>query len=115
MTGNRQVQPGDFVATRDHGNVASLQDAAAVLRADRTPPSPSPATDLSNVIPFARSRRTGSEPSIPPVTIRAEDRPAAPPRGSSVTWQLAVLICSLAVHGTLLFTFWEEPRPLASI
>src|SRR5262245_30358059 len=117
MTGIRQVQPGDFVATRaqDHGNVASLHDIAVVLRADRTPPSPTPAADLSNVIPFARSRRAGTEPSIPPVTIAAADRAVAPPPRANVAWLLAVLACSLAVHAVLLYAFWQEPRQLASI
>jgi protein TonB len=86
------------------------------LRADRTPPSSlSPVADLSNVIPFVRSRRTGTEPSTPPVTVGVADRPAAAPPGVSVTWQLAVLACSLAIHGALVFTFWEQPRPLPSI
>src|SRR5262245_28805332 len=117
MTGIRQVQPGDFVATRaqDHGNVASLHDVAVVLRADRTPPSPSPAADLSNVIPFARARRTGTEPSTPPVTVTPADRPAPPPPSLSVARRIAVLVCSLAVHAGLIHAVWQEPRPLASI
>jgi protein TonB len=43
------------------------------------------------------------------------DRPAPPPRGTSLAWRLAVVTCSLAVHGALVFTIWEEPKPLASI
>jgi protein TonB len=112
MTGPQQY--GDLVASRsqESGTGASLHDV--VVRVD-PPSSPSPAADLSNVIPFKRSRRAGTEPSTPPVTIGPLDRPAAPPPGTSIAKQIALVACSLAAHGLLLFAFWEEPRPLASI
>jgi protein TonB len=112
MTGPQQY--GDLVASRsqESGTAAGLHEV--VVRAD-PPSSPSPAADLSNVIPFKRGRRAGAEPATPPVTISPEDRPAPPPPGTSVAKQIALVVCSVAAHGLLLFAFWEEPRPLASI
>src|SRR5262245_66373644 len=112
MTGPQQY--GDLVASRsqDSGTGASLHDV--VVRID-PPSSPSPAADLSNVIPFKRGRRAGTEPSTPPVTIGPPDRPAPPPPGTSVAMRIALVVCSLAAHGLLLFALWEEQRPLGSI
>ena len=115
MTGEQQER-GDLTATRaGDGNVVSLHDAALVARRDGAPSPSSPAADLSNVIPFARARRAGAEPSTPPVTIGPEDRRPPPLAGTSAARRIAIVACSLAVHGLLLFALWEEPKPLPSI
>jgi TonB family protein len=116
MTGRQPSSSGDLVALRvqDTGRVEN--SAAATVRApDPSPPPSSPANDLSNVIPFARARRTGAEPAPPPVTITAADRPAPPPPGPGALRQAAIVICSIAVHSVLLFAFWQQPKELASI
>ena len=95
MTGPQQYD--DLVASRsrESGTGASLH--GVVVHVD-PPSSPSPAADLSNVIPFKRGRRAGTEPSTPPVTISPEDRPAPPPPVTSVAKQIALVACSLAAH-----------------
>ncbi len=113
MTGRQHSSLGDLVAlrTQDPDSVEDL--AAAVVRAPD--PSSSPAADLSNVIPFARARRTGAESSMPPVTIRADDRPAAPPPAAGARRQFALVACSIAIHSVLFYAFWQQPKELASI
>src|SRR5262245_34840712 len=106
MTGPQQY--GDLVASRsqESGTVASLHDVVVRIDPRSSPSSPSPTADLSNVIPFKRGRRAGAEPSTPPVTISPEDRPAPPLPGTSVAKQIALVVCSVAAHGLLLFAFW---------
>jgi periplasmic protein TonB len=71
--------------------------------------------DLSNVIPFARTRRAGAEHYAPPVTISQADRlePLVPGSGS---WLRALLLLiSLLAHSSLFYLFWQEPQPLPGI
>jgi protein TonB len=114
MTGPEQY--GDLVPSRSQeiGTVASLHGVVARIDLPSSR-SPSPVADPSNIIPFAPGRRQGVEPCTPPVIIGPDDRPAPPAPGTSVVKQIALVACSLAAHGLLLFAFWEEPRPLASI
>jgi len=77
--------------------------------------SASSAADLSNVIPFARARRTGAESYAPPVIVNPADRPA-PLLPTGRPWLRALLVmCSLIVHGGVLYLFWQEPEPLPGI
>jgi len=77
--------------------------------------SASSAADLSNVIPFARARRTGAESYAPPVIVNPADRPA-PLLPTGRPWLRALLVmCSLIVHGGMLYLFWQEPEPLPGI
>jgi periplasmic protein TonB len=97
MTGQLQTRLGGLVATR------AFRDGASA------------AADLSNVIPFARARRAGAEPYTPPVIVNAADRPAPLPPPIR-PWLRAVLVmCSLIMHGGVLYLFWQEPQPLAGI
>jgi len=97
MTGQLQTRLGGLVATR------AFRDGASA------------AADLSNVIPFARARRTGAEPYTPPVIVNTADRPAPLPPPIR-PWLRAVLVmCSLIMHGGVLYLFWQEPQPLAGI
>jgi periplasmic protein TonB len=97
MTGQLQARLGGLVATRAFREGVSS------------------AADLSNVIPFARARRTGAEPYAPPVIVKPADRPA-PLLPGSKRWPRALLVvCSLIMHGGLLYLFWQEPQPLPGI
>lgn len=73
------------------------------------------AADLSNVIPFARARRTGAEPYTPHVIVTPADRPAPPLPGTRPWVQVVLVVCSLIVHGGLFYAFWQEPKPLPGI
>ena len=112
MTVQQPNNPGDFVALRaDRGGVANLQGVAAVVPRDgSTDGSVSAATDLGNVIAFARARRGDS--SAPPVVISQRDRPVTLLPGRP--WLLGVL-CSLIIHGGVFYGLWQEPRLLEGI
>src|SRR5262245_1564786 len=97
MTGQLQTRLGGLVATR------AFRDGASA------------AGDLSNVIPFARARRTATEPYAPPVIVNSADRPALPPPGSKRWLQALLLMSSLILHGGVLYLFWQEPPPLPGI
>jgi periplasmic protein TonB len=84
-----------------------------VLVARRSEPSQSAATDLSNVVPFARRRAVDVE--FPLASVAAADRPARLARDFSGVRGIAFLAGSLMLHGLLLAMFWQEARPLASI
>ena len=76
MTVRQFPQPGDVVAKRvqDQGGADDLHGAVLVARRDE--PSQSDATDLSNVIPFARARRQGTAAPFPLPSVAADERPA---------------------------------------
>jgi periplasmic protein TonB len=97
MTLQSQTRSGELVATR------AFRDSV------------SSAADLSNVIPFARARRTGAEPYAPPLIVKPADRPAPLLPGSKRWLQALLVVCSLIVHSGLLYLFWQEPQPLAGI
>jgi periplasmic protein TonB len=84
-----------------------------VLVARRSDPSQPVATDLSNVVPFARRRAVEAE--FPLAPIAAADRPALSPPDFGVGRRIALLAGSLMLHSLLLAMFWQEPAPLASI
>lgn len=109
-------QPGDVVAKRVHdlggGNAVSQ---GAVLVARRDEPLQSGASDLSNVIPFARPRRQGAASPFPLPSVAASDRPAPYKPKLSIGRGVAILLGSLALHSALLAMFWHQPRPMASI
>ena len=104
-------QSGEATPTGQE-RAADLRNAVLVARRDE--PASSFATDLSNVVPFSRSRR-GSAPEAPPLSIPAQDRAALPAPPMSLAKQLAVLAGSLAVHGSIFFVLWQTPAPFASI
>jgi periplasmic protein TonB len=97
MTGQSQTRSGGLSATR------AVRD------------STSSAADLSNVIPFARVRRSGAEPYAPPVIVKPADRPAPLPRGSRRWLQGLLVVLSLIAHGGVLYLFWQDPQPLVGI
>ncbi len=84
-----------------------------VLVARRGEPLQSAATDLSNVVPFARRRVV--EPEFPLAPVATADRPASSQRDFGLSRRIALLAASLMLHGLLLAMFWQEPAPLASI
>ncbi len=88
--------------------------AIVPLRA-REAPGLSEASDLSNVVPFAR-RRPGPERRAPAIAVADQDRPAPHVLGRDRRHHLAMLAgASLAVHASLFAAFNREPPPLASI
>src|SRR5215468_10277396 len=97
MTGQSQTRSGELVATR------AFRDAI------------SSAADLSNVIPFARARRTGAEPYALPVMVNPADRPAPIPPGTNRWLHGLLVVLSLIVHGGVLYLFWQDPQPLVGI
>src|SRR5690606_11512551 len=86
-----------------------------VLVARRDEPAQTSATELSNVVPFARARRSGTPASIPLPLVTVDDRPA--PYTATLGWgrSAALLVGSLALHSALLAMFWHEPQPMASV
>ena len=97
MTGQSQTRSGELVATR------AFRDAI------------SSAADLSNVIPFARARRTGAEPYALPVMVNPADRPAPIPPGTNRWLHGLLVVLSLIVHGGVLYLFWQDLQPLVGI
>jgi len=94
------------------GSVVSLHGAILVARRDA--PLQSEATDLSNVVPFARPRRRAA-PAFPLPSVAANERPAPHAVKFGIGRSIALLVGSLALHSTLLAMFWHQPRPMASI
>ena len=97
MSGQSRTLSGELVATR------AFRDGAAS------------AADLSNVIPFARARRTNVEPYAPPVIVKPAERPAPLPPGSKRWLQVLLVVCSLIMHGSILYLFWQDPPPLPGV
>jgi len=97
MTGQLQTRLGGLTATR------VFRDGAVS------------AVDLSNVIPFARSRRAAAEPYTPPVTINSTERPAPLVPGTGSWLRALLLLISLIAHSGLFYLFWQEPQPLLGI
>jgi periplasmic protein TonB len=108
-------QPGDVVAirARNQGSAAGLHGALLVARRDE--PLQSEATDLSNVVPFARPRRRGVVAAFPLPSVAADERPAPHAAKFGVGRGIALVAGSLALHSALLALFWHQPRPMASI
>jgi periplasmic protein TonB len=97
MTGQLQTRLGGLTATRAvHDGMSS-------------------AVDLSNVIPFTRARRAGSEPVAQPVTINPADRLAPLVLVRRAWLQALLLLISLIAHSGLFYLFWQEPQPLLGI
>ncbi len=115
MTVGQFPQPSDIVATRayDQGGADNLH--GAVLIARRGEPPQSEATDLSNVVPFARPRRQAATAVFPLASVGADERPAPFIAKLGVGRSIALLAGSLALHGALLAMFWQDTRPMASI
>src|SRR5215470_11424264 len=97
MTGQLQARLGGLTATR------VVRDGA------------SSTVDLSNVIPFARARRAGTEHYAPPVTINPADRLAPLVPGAGSWLRALLLLISLLAHSSLFYLFWQEPQPLPGI
>jgi periplasmic protein TonB len=114
VTVSQFPQPGDVVAKRvqDQGG-AELHGAVLVARRDE--PLQSEATDLSNVVPFARPRRHGAAAPFPLPSVAASERPAPHVVKTWIGTSIALFAASLALHSVLLAMFWHEPRPMASI
>jgi periplasmic protein TonB len=84
-----------------------------LLVAHRHEPSQSAATDLSNVVPFARRHAVDAE--FPLASVAAADRPVPSQSNIGGLRRIALLTGSLVLHSLLLAMFWQEVRPLASI
>ena len=116
MTAQRPTNSGDLFASRaDRGNVANLLGVAAVVRWDGLPDGSASAaelraSDLGNVVAFARAHRGDS--SAPPVIISPQDRPAPLLPGGRSWLQGVLILCSLVIHGGAFYAFWKEPKPL---
>ncbi len=112
----RQIpQPGDVVATRGNEQDGAVDFRGAVLVARRDEPLASDASDLSNVVPFARPRRSGTAAAFPLPSVGAADRAAPPPAKFGLGTGIALFAASLALHSLFLLMFWQQPRPMASI
>src|SRR6476660_1423495 len=96
-------------AAPDRSNIINL--GAAVPRTDD---APSPAADLSNVIPFARRLRLASDPDAPAITIATGDR-LTPATRTATGKQVVVLIASVAIHGAIFAALWPMPDTTASV
>jgi protein TonB len=100
------------IRAQDRGAVGLHGD---VLVARRDEPLQCEATDLSNVVAFARPRRHAAATEFPLADMAALDRPAPSSPEFGLGRRIALLAGSLALHSALLAMFWHEPRPLASI
>ncbi len=98
---------------QDQAGTAGFHGAALIARRDE--PLQSEATDLSNVVPFARPRRQGAAAVFPLPSVAASERPAPHTAKFGIGRSVAILLGSLALHSALLATFWHQPRPMASI
>src|SRR5262245_2868956 len=95
---NRPTQYGDTVAF-DPGAAANLLGAPLAARRDE--PETSDASDLSNVVPFARPRRGGPSHQLVLPTMTPQDRAAV--FAAVPLWQrLAFIAGSLTLHAGLL-------------
>jgi protein TonB len=108
-------QPGEIAAKRVQDQSSAVGLLGAVLVARRDEPLQSEATDLSNVVPFARPRRHGAAPAFPLPSVAANERPAPHTVKFGIGRGIALLVGSVALHSTLLAMVWHQPRPLASI
>jgi periplasmic protein TonB len=115
MTVRQFPQLGDLVATRAHDQGSAVILHGAVLVARRDEPPQTAATDLSNIVPFARQRRSDTPAAFPLPSITADDRPAPYTATLGFGRSAALLVGSLALHSALLAMFWHEPTPMASI
>jgi protein TonB len=115
MTVRQFPQPGDIVATRAHAQGGADNLHGAVLIARRGDPPQSEATDLSNVVPFARPRRQAAAAVFPLASVGADDRPVPFITKWGIARNIALLGGSLALHAALLAMFWQDTRPMASI
>ena len=108
-------QPGDIAAKRERkpGSAAGWRGTALVARRDAPPQSE--ATDLSNVVPFARPRRHAAAAAFPLPAVAADERPAPHAAKTGVGRSLVLLAASLALHSILLAMAGQQPRPMASI
>jgi periplasmic protein TonB len=115
MTVRQIPQPGDVVATRaqDRGNADNLHGVVLVARRDE--PEQCAASDLSNVVPFARPRRAGAAGVFPLPAVSERDRSLPLAAKLGIAAGLACVAASLMLHGALLTTFWHQPKPMASI
>jgi protein TonB len=115
MTVRQIPQPSDVFATRTHdrGGADSLHGVVLIARRDEPPQSA--ATDLSNVVPFARPRRQDVTVAFPLPAVSEDDRSLPLAAKLGIVGGLACIAASLLVHGGLLAMFWQEPKPMASI
>jgi protein TonB len=115
MTVRQFPQPGDMVAKRpqDQGHADNLHGMVLVARRDE--PEQCPATDLSNIVPFARPRRQSATAAFPLPSVSEDDRSLPLVARLGIVGGLACFAASLMLHGALLGMFWHEPRPMASI
>jgi TonB family protein len=109
MTSKKQpISPGESLVARPLNIVVSLNPPE---RDGDVPPSP--AADLSNVIPFAR--KTPAEPSPPVAPVTAADRPAPPLADLGRYHLIAIVLVSILVHAGLFYLFWQQPRQLTNV
>lgn len=115
MTVRQLPQPSDVVAMRAQDRDSADNHHGMVLVARRDEPVPCAATDLSNVVPFARPRRGGDAAAFPLPSVSTTERPAPQTSKLGLGQGLVVMAGSLVLHGTLLAMFWHQPKPMASI
>jgi periplasmic protein TonB len=115
MTVRQIPQPCDVIATRalDRGSADNLHGVVLVAR--RGEPPQSAATDLSNVVPFARPRRQDATVAFPLPAVSEDDRSLPLAAKLGIVGVLTCMAASLMLHGALLAMFWQEPKPMASI
>jgi TonB family protein len=90
------------------GGAAGRRNAVLIARQ-------SEATDLGNVVSFARPRRHGAAAAFPLASISVDERPAPPMAKLGFAQSAALFAGSLALHSALLAMFWHEPKPMASV
>jgi TonB family protein len=104
-----------IVAPTEPDRAGDSLGAVVPLR-DRETPKESPASDLSNVIPFARRKRARDEKAAPALALDPADRPA--PGAATLERQRQItflIVASVFVHGALFAAFNREPEAHASI
>ncbi len=115
MTVRQIPQPSDVIATRAHDRASADNLQGVVLVARRGEPPQSAATDLSNVVPFARPRRQDATVAFPLPAVSEDERSLPLAAKLGIVGGLACIAASLMLHGALLAMFWQEPKPMASI
>lgn len=115
MTLRQIPQPSDVIASRTHDRGGADNLHGVVLIARRGEPPQCAATDLSNVVPFARPRRQEAPVAFPLPAVSEDERSLPLAAKLGIVGGLACIAVSLMLHGALLAMFWQEPKPMASI
>jgi protein TonB len=114
---DRPSKPDKLLAPAEQGRAEDLLGAVVPSRGhDDSASSPTPESDLSNVVLFTSRARKTSEKKAPNLKVADDDRPAPQILSTERQRQIALLIGgSLLVHGAIFAAFNREPEPHASI